>query len=145
MSDAPQSYANHKQFVPLFHFFAFGVLALNVLYALWTFIRAPHFFTFWGLLVAGALLAFIWETRTMVLRVQDRVIRVEMERRCEKVLPADLRGRFDELTLGQVIALRFASDRELPGLVSKVLSERITNQDEIKKLITEWRPDTHRA
>jgi hypothetical protein len=145
MTEATQTYATHRQFIPRYHFFAFGVFCLNALWALWSLIRFPSVGTFLGVLVAAALLVLIWDARAMALRAQDRVIRVEMERRCDRVLPADLRGRFDELTLGQVIALRFASDRELPGLVQRVLTDRITDGEAIKKLITEWRPDTYRV
>jgi penicillin-binding protein 1C len=59
--------------------------------------------------------------------------------------PADLKPRIGELSRGQLIALRFASDAEVPGLVRKVLDEKITSREEIKKLIRDWRADHFRA
>ncbi len=79
------------------------------------------------------------------LKVQDRVIRLEMRLRLAQVLPADLKGRIAEFTLGQLIALRFASDAELPALAKKVLDEKIEKKSDIKKLIKDWQADWHRV
>ena len=58
-----------------------------------------------------------------------------------KILPPDLAPRISELTAGQLVALRFASDEEIPELTRKVLDEKIRNQDDIKRMIRSWRPD----
>jgi hypothetical protein len=79
------------------------------------------------------------------LRVQDRVIRLEMSLRLASVLPPDLRARASVLRPGQLVALRFASDAELPGLVRQVLDENLTDRREIKKRIREWQADHLRA
>jgi Family of unknown function (DUF6526) len=77
--------------------------------------------------------------------VQDRVIRLEERLRFEHVLPADMHPRIGEFTIDQLVALRFASDAELPGLARKVLEEKIVERKAIKKLIKTWRPDFARA
>ena len=83
--------------------------------------------------------------RAYSVKVQDRVIRLEMRLRLAKVLPEDLKSRVTELTLGQLVALRFASDEELPELVRKVLNEKIQTRDTIKKLVKNWQADWHRV
>jgi tRNA(Ser,Leu) C12 N-acetylase TAN1 len=55
-----------------------------------------------------------------------------------------LKARAGELTVGQLVALRFASDEELAELVRRVLDERITDQKEIKRAVRSWRPDHQR-
>jgi len=79
------------------------------------------------------------------LTVQNRVIRLEMQLRMQAVLPADLRGRILEFRPGQLVALRFASDAELPELARKVLDEKLTDQKAIKQLIRDWQGDFLRA
>jgi hypothetical protein len=85
------------------------------------------------------------EARLFALAVQDRVIRLEERVRYERVLPEELRWRADELTVNQFVALRFASDDELPQLMRKVLDEKLTERKAIKQLIKTWRPDYLRA
>ena len=97
-----------------------------------------------GLLVALALLVLAFTAR-MALTVQDRVIRLEMRLRLLQVLPAELRARVPEFSTGQLVALRFASDAELPELARKVLQENLNDRNAIKKLIRNWQPDFLRA
>jgi hypothetical protein len=79
------------------------------------------------------------------LTVQDRVIRLEMQLRLRQTLPADLHARIDDFTPKQLVALRFASDEELPQLCRTVLNDRVMEQKAIKKMIKKWRPDHLRA
>jgi len=81
----------------------------------------------------------------MALKVQDRVIRLEERLRFERALPAELHPRIGEFTIDQLVALRFASNAELPELARRVLEEKLVNRKEIKKLIKTWRPDFVRA
>jgi uncharacterized coiled-coil protein SlyX len=78
------------------------------------------------------------------VRVQDRLIRLEERLRLQALLSQELSARIGELTESQLIALRFASDAELPGLVAQVLSAKTPARD-IKKAIVTWRPDTFRV
>jgi hypothetical protein len=96
-------------------------------------------------LLAAALVVLVLEARLFALAVQDRVIRLEERVRYERVLPEELRWRADELTVNQFVALRFASDDELPQLMRKVLDEKLTERKAIKQLIKTWRPDYLRA
>ena len=62
-----------------------------------------------------------------------------------QILPAELRPRIPEFSVGQLVALRFASDAELPALAKKVLDEKLNDRKAIKKMIREWQPDFLRA
>jgi hypothetical protein len=141
-----QSFKNHVKFVPGFVFFVLPVLTLNLGWALFKW-RQAHF-SIDGMitaLTAAALILGFFYARTFVLRVQDRVIRLEERLRYERVLPADLLSRVGELTVPQIIALRFASDAELPALARKVLNEKLVDGKAIKGMVVHWRADHLRA
>jgi type VI protein secretion system component VasK len=142
---AEQDYATHRRFVPGFHFVAFGILVINLIWQLFRLVRGlpgvPLFDRLVGVAVAVALVLLAWYARTFPLRAQDRIIRLEEALRMERLLPPDLRGRIGELTTGQLIALRFASDEELPELTRAVLDGEIKGREEIKKKVRSWRAD----
>jgi len=140
-----QNYASHRHYIPLFHFFAAPVLAINILVWLYQAIGHPSLFVFWNVIVAGALFAFSWEARKMATHAQDRIIRLEETLRLERLLPPDLQSRIAEIRPGQLIGLRFASDEELPELVRAILSGEVHGREEIKKRIRNWRPDNLRV
>ena len=143
---AEQNYANHVKWVPTFHFFVAPVMLLNVVNSI---VRLARRGISWegivSLLVALALFIFIFNARLFALRVQDRVIRMEERQRMRQLLPGDLQGTIQEFTPGQLVALRFASDGELPELARKVLNEKIKDSKAIKRMIKNWRPDYLRA
>ena len=89
-----------------------------------------------------AILAF--KTRIYSLKVQDRLIRLEERLRLQSVLPASMQPRIADLTVDQLIGLRFASDAELPGLVEKTLAGN-WGRKQVKEAIVNWRPDTYRV
>jgi hypothetical protein len=142
-----QNYANHAKFVPGFHFVTVGILVINLLWSLYRLvmgfpgIEVPIFDRVLSVAVAAALGLLAWYARIFPLRAQDRVIRLEETLRLERLLPADLRPRIAELHPGQLIALRFASDEELPNLTRTVLERGDMKSDEIKKAIRTWRAD----
>lgn len=147
MTEPMQDLRTHRKYVPGFHFVTFGILAVNFLWSLYRLLTgaAPVFDRVLATLVAFALILLAWYARTFPLAAQDRVIRLEERLRLAELLPADLKPRIGELSRGQLIALRFASDAELAALVRKVLDEKITSREEIKKLIRDWRADHFRA
>jgi hypothetical protein len=140
-----QNLKNHTKLVPGFHFFVLPVLLINLI---WSIVDMVHGFsaqsTRWAV-VALALLMLAFTTRLMALTVQDRVIRLEMRLRLQQLLPADLRPRIPEFTVGQLVSLRFAGDAELPDLARKVLQDKVTNRKAIKELVRDWQPDFLRA
>ena len=136
-----QNFANHRRIVPLYHVGVFGVLAVNLIWRLFILVRAASWTGLLDLLLAGALVAIFFYTRSFALTVQDRVIRLEMRLRLKEILPPDLKGRIPELTTGQLVALRFASDAEMADLVHEVLTNNIHSRDDIKRRIKTWVPD----
>jgi hypothetical protein len=141
MAEQTQSYASHRRFIPMWHFFALPVLLINVGVAAVQFLREPRPITAWAVVVAIALALAIFVSRSMPLRAQDRIIRLEERTRLERMLPADLRGRIDELKPSQLIALRFAPDDEVPELTRRALAGELKNQSDIKRAIRNWRGD----
>src|SRR5579863_587595 len=151
MAESPQSYAHHTRWDPLYHFFALPILGLGLLMALVHFFAHitegdfhDHFHAFLLILLAAALLTGFVKSRLATVKVQDRVIRLEERLRLATLLSEPLKSRIPELTEGQLIALRFASDAEIPKLVERALKEKLS-RDDIKKAIQNWRPDNWRA
>jgi hypothetical protein len=109
-----------------------------------------HLFRFPGLHSALLLLAIlaasvvVFKLRLYPLKVQDRVIRLEERLRLATLLDPALRPRIPEFTESQLVALRFASDAELPALAARALNEKLS-ATEIKKAIQHWRPDNWRV
>jgi hypothetical protein len=141
-----QNYSNHVRWVPLFHFFVLPVLLANFFTSVFRW-RFLGFSWGWliGMLTALALFILAVFARAFALKVQDRVIRIEERQRCERLLPAELKSRIEEITPRQFVALRFASDDELPGLVNKVLTDKISDTKTIKQMVKNWRGDYLRA
>jgi hypothetical protein len=143
---AEQNFANHGRFFPAFHFFVVPVMAINLFWSLYRFWVTG--FSWDGcervLLALGLTLGFL-TARLMALTVQDRVIRLEERLRYERLLPADLKARAGEFTVGQFVSLRFASDAELPALARKVLDEKMNERKAIKQMVKSWKPDYLRA
>src|SRR5436190_19931076 len=123
MAAQPQSYANHAKVVPAFHYFTFGLVAVYLVYRLYLIATVPSLANSMGLVAAVALLMVMFWARIFALRVQDRVIRLEMQLRVASLVP-ELGPRFGEFTVNQLCALRFGSDRHLPELARKALADR---------------------
>ena len=141
MADQAQTLATHRRWIPMWHFFAIPVLVANVIVVATHFARDPQLINGWAVIVAIALLVGILLSRTMPLRAQDRIIRLEERSRLERVLPSDLRGRVGELTPSQLVAIRFAPDDEVPELTRRALSGELKSQGDIKRAIRNWRSD----
>jgi hypothetical protein len=147
---AEQNYSNHTRWVPVFHFVAGPLLALNLL---WRLYRAGQTLSMgqaraeatFSLLTAVALVILFLYSRQFALKAQDRVIRLEERLRMQALLPENLRSRIGEFSADQLIALRFASDEELPELARRVLEEKIADRGRIKAMVKTWRPDYHRV
>lgn len=143
MSAAPQSYANHAHQPRLWMVGVLGWLVAVVAYGgTWFFEREWRTAAEIGLLVAVTAALLIG--RVYVTALQDRIIRVEMRARCAALLPPAEMARFDELTMKQIVALRFASDAELPALVERAVRERLA-PDVIKRAVQQWVPDHDRT
>jgi Family of unknown function (DUF6526) len=141
-----QNYANHRQFVPLYH----GMLTLIGLVALvgsvallYRTFQAGH-----GRLAAGCIFLLVvigilegYFLRAFALKAQDRAIRAE-----ENLRHYVLQGRLldPRLTIRQIIGLRFACDDELGPLAQRAAEEELS-ENEIKKSVGSWRADGYRV
>jgi uncharacterized protein DUF6526 len=148
----PQTFSNHAKIVPAFHYFLLPVLFINLAGAVyWVYAAARHawgpfplFRAILNLLFALAVIVLAFLARLFALGVQDRVIRLEERLRFQQLLPDDLKPRLNEFSAGQLVALRFASDAELPALARKVLEDNLTDRKAIKQMIQNWRADYQR-
>jgi heme exporter protein D len=139
-----QNYKNHRRFLWVYHALTLlSIIALligairNLIYS----DRDNLYSASLLVLVALILASLYYHTRAFALKAQDRAIRAEEGLRHFILTGKALDPR---LTLGQIIALRFASDEELPGLARRAAEEALTN-DAIKKQIKNWRPDRRRV
>jgi len=135
-----QTYKNHIRWFAPFHFFALPVLLLNVANEVRQFYMDPTRYSGFAVLVAAALFMSCLLGRVQALAAQDRVIRLEMRLRMQALLPADLTARFNDLTVRQLVALRFAGDAELADLVRTALKDK-TKEGDLKRMIKQWVPD----
>jgi hypothetical protein len=140
----PQTFADHTRFDPPFHFFILPMFAIAMIAALVHLIqhRSLHSGAMFVFSVAAILV--VLKIRMYANKLQDRIIRLEERLRLAVLLPEPLRSRIPEITEDQLIGLRFASDAEVPALVQRALSEKLSRTD-IKKAIQTWRPDYSRV
>lgn len=142
---SPQTFANHGRVVPAFHYVAFPLFAINFFFTLYEAVTQFSWSNLVAFALALALVLLFFIARVMALTVQDRVIRLEERLRMRELLPADLKPRINDFSVKQLVALRFASDAELPALARKVLDDKIVDQKAIKQMIQQWRADFQRA
>lgn len=140
-----QDYASHRRWNPLVHFFCSPVATVCLILALQQLGRTRSLVAVWMVLASAVLIVLNLAARGQALRVQDRVIRLEMRLRLADVLPPALRERANALELRHLLALRFASDAELPALVERVLAGELSAPNDIKRAIRDWQADELRA
>lgn len=140
----PQNFKNHGKFDPLFHFFLAPLGLIALIWSIVEVARHPNWMTGIHVLAVFWLFMLVFKTRLYALKVQDRVIRVEERLRLAAVLPPALQPRIGDLSVDQLIGLRFASDAELPGLVEKALGGN-WNRKQIKEAVQNWRADNWRV
>lgn len=145
MSRPVQTLANHARYVPLYHFVLGPILLVNLYRSGAALFREPNADRVTAFALALGFGILFWYARVFALRAQDRVIRLEMRLKLERLLPAPRFARFDEIAVPQLVALRFAGDAELPGLVEEVLAGRLVKGDDIKRRIQDWQADELRV
>jgi hypothetical protein len=125
--------------------FVFGVFLINLVWRLVLLKNGITFASIMNVLLGAAFVILFFYARLFSLSVQDRVIRLEMRLRLERLLPPDLRPRIPEFTVPQLVCLRFAGDDELPALARQVLDEKLNDRKTIKRRIKNWQADFLRA
>jgi hypothetical protein len=143
----PQTFKNHTRYYPLFHFVIIPLLLLNLIFAIyitvhnWPGYKHTHL---WNIVMALVFFMIAGMARSSALKAQDRIIRLEERLRLQALLPAEDRAHIDELSVPQLIALRFASYAELPDLAHRALTKNLEPKA-IKQAIVNWRPDNNRV
>ena len=146
MNPSGQTQATHIRWHPLFHFVLMPLLTFHLVCMAVRLWNHPDWDSAEALLLAVALIILGFLSRVNALKAQDRIIRLEERLRYQRVLPPELAARAcSELNEGQSIALRFASDDELPELSRQVLAGKLEKPAEIKKAIKNWRGDYFRV
>ena len=145
MAAPTQSYEKHTRWHPLFHFVLAPIMIVNFIWSIALCYQSPSWTQCWWVVVSLGLLVMMFLVRLNSLKVQDRLIRLEEQLRCQRILLPDLAQRAGGLRVGQYIALRFASDEELEALVTEVVEGRLTQPAEIKRAIKTWRADDFRV
>ena len=136
-----QNFANHARYFPLFHFVVIPIFGLNFIFQAFRFYQEPGLDRGVWIVVCLGFILLALAARLMALKAQDRVIRLEERLRYKELLPADLAGKSNALRTGQIIALRFASDDELSGLIERALNGEFATTNDIKKAVLNWRAD----
>jgi hypothetical protein len=141
-----QNFSNHRRYVPGFHIVLSVLLIGGSIISIINVIRHPAnsgghvssvlvaLLFVWGFLIS-------WYVRQFPIKAQDRAIRTEEGLRFFILTGKALDNR---LTIGQIAALRFASDDELVTLSARAITESLSPYD-IKKSIKNWRADHHRV
>jgi hypothetical protein len=143
----PQNFKNHARLSPHFHFILVPILLLNLIFSIYdTIHRYPeHRYLFhWWIVMSLALLLMAIVGRMQAMKAQDRIIRLEERLRLATLLPLNEQSHISEFTTGQLIALRFASDAELPALARRTLTQNLEPKA-IKQAIENWRADNLRV
>lgn len=141
MSRKEQNFHNHVRLVPGFHYFTYTLILVILGFGVYSAIEDKFLQSVITTVIGVTFLMVAIYARYFALKAQDRAIRAEENLRhfvmTGKLLPKELR-------LGQIIALRFASDEEWLSLIQKSISEKM-KPIEIKKSIKNWRADYHRV
>jgi hypothetical protein len=145
MAEDKQTYKNHVRWDPGFHFFLVPVALITAILMIRRAWMSPVYdlSTLWTVVMALAGLYLVFKIRLYSLKAQDRIIRLEERLRLAMLLPAEQRAKITELRPRQLVALRFASDAELPALAARCWTEQLEPK-QIKLAIKEWRGDHFR-
>src|ERR1700760_2832294 len=143
----PQNLKNHTRWNPPFHFFILPMLLLNFIFMIYIPIHeCPRYqhTHLWSIVMAVVFFLMAGLSRDGALKAQDRIIRAEERLRLHALLPSEDRVHINELSVNQLIALRFASDDELPALFRKTLTQNLEPKA-IKQSMVNGSPDYPRV
>lgn len=135
-----QSYSSHRRYNPWHHFVVQPILIINMVVQIQRYLQVEDRYQLWQMVLGIGLVIFAFTARSMALKAQDRVIRLEERLRLNQLMPGKA-AAINSLRTSQLIALRFAPDDEVPGLFERIVSGELTKADQIKKEIKVWRPD----
>jgi len=136
-----QNFSNHRRWYAPVHFIVTPILFINLIWRIFQMSNELTIDTTVNFVLAIGLMVLSLAARLQSLRAQDRIIRLEEKLRYKEILTPELNARTADLRTGQIIALRFASDAELPELLRRTLIGDFEKNSDIKKAIKNWRSD----
>ena len=139
-----QTRDNHTRWHAPFHFFLAPISIIVLIWSIVLVVRQPSQVTALVAVLAFLLVVTATLARMYAIKVQDRVIRLEERLRIQHLCSSQLAAQGHSLSESQLIALRFASDAEVPSLVAACVSEKLDRKN-IKARIQDWRPDEWRV
>jgi hypothetical protein len=142
-----QSYENHVRYYPPHHFVFYPILMVLMGLSTYNIFKYEDQSLIWAFITLALFMvgyvAFMLRQH-YALNNQNRIVRLELRFRYYVLTQQRLENVEDQLSEGQLFALRFASDEELPGLVKRAVDENLS-ADVIKKSIKNWLPDHMRV
>lgn len=146
MAPAPQHFGNHRRYDPPWHFVGVTIIAAGVIFAIvHSYKHMDSRWDMWFAVYTVGIALVVFRARAQTLIVQNRLIRLEQQLRLKALLAPALAARVDELTVSQLVGLRFAGDDEVSGLVERCLSGQLAGGEAVKKEIKNWQADWLRA
>ena len=145
-----QNFANHSKMVPMFHYVVLPILGVNLISSIFGLVRSirPQQL-FRGMPSSVSRRGRSRSPRPLRPHVRASRSGSRHPSRCSCVSrtcsPPTCVHASPEFTVSQLVALRFASDAELPDLARKTLAENLRERKAIKQLIRDWQPDNLRA
>jgi hypothetical protein len=144
---AVQNYKNHIRFYPPHHFVFYPVIMALLAFAIYNAINDELNQKLW---IFISVLVFVLTWLAFMLRqhyalvLQNRIVRGELRYRYFVITGTRFEPMERLLNDGQIFALRFAPDEELPKLVQRAVAEKMSG-NAIKKAIVNWFPDENRV
>lgn len=144
-----QNFKNHARYYPLHHFV---ITPLTLVFLIWSLnnlgvaIRIGEGVSMEIYHLIGAIILILLPvlSRIYALKNQDRIIRLEMRQRYFELTGKSFQETEKNLSLSQIIALRFAANEELLPLMERAVAEKLSAK-EIKQSIQNWQEDKRRV
>lgn len=139
-----QNYNNHQKWVVGYHLITFLAILFVIIGSIMNLVNSVEENLYSAsllVLVSFILLFLFYFIRAFALKVQDRVIKTEESFRYYLLTGKQISAN---LTVRQLVGLRFASDEEFVALCKRAEEEQLSEKD-VKKAIKNWRKDSYRA
>lgn len=144
---AEQNYKNHTRYYPPHHYIFYPVAGFLFAVSLFFVFHDPENGLIWTFISIALLLNILLSLmlrQHYALTNQNRIVRLELRFRYYVLTNKRFEELEKKLSQGQVFALRFAPDEELPALAQRALTENLS-PDQIKRSIKNWLPDEMRV
>ncbi|MFM8440014.1 MAG: DUF6526 family protein [Acidobacteriota bacterium] len=140
-----QDYSNHTRWYPLNHFVIAPISLGLIIFQGWRAFQSQETTDLITFVIAILILLLALAARLQALKAQDRVIRLEERLRLKELIGPEDAKAAGSLPPGMLIAIRFASDEELPELARRAVAGEFKNPGDLKRAIKNWRADHHRV